>query len=279
MTPAEAASPSRPPLRDPTAPNFPGDDTLGIVSDKPERRLSGRIVNPSPASASQASVPAVPFVPSNEVLAPDDRASFSDRFSNWTSSPEGIAPRNPNLPVPPPAPSRPLGFFSGKPMPVWTVPPPLGGFLNNSASFGNGIGNWYEALTGGASSPAGGPNDTRSPPAPEPQESQGPLSLNEAYLLYLARRNGNKPQASMFDPAAPTAPFDAAAPNPLSGGLPGRFAALAGLDPQNPDQPAPSPTDDEQEQANLRALDARLSATGDLRDAVALYMARKASRR
>ena len=180
MTPAEAASPSGLLLRDPTPPNFPNDETQGITSDKPERRLSRRIVNPSLASASQATVPAVPFVPSNEGVAPNDRASFSDRFGNWTSSLEGITPRNPNLPVAPPAPSRPLGFFTGKPMPLWTTPPPLGGLLSKSESFGNGIGNWYEALTGGASSPAGGPNDTRSPPAPEQQESQGPLSLNEA---------------------------------------------------------------------------------------------------
>jgi hypothetical protein len=219
---------------------------------------------------------------------------------------------------------------------------------------------------------AGVPDNTRSSPAPQPQESEGPLTLNEAYLLYLARLNRNKPQASMSDSAASTASFDASNPNrprlsaadwiaslagvgrqnpvqpsspqtrglagsahggnpvqpwtgapdnsaasgnvnrnrytplggPLwdgnrsrapvtdadapaspidysdsanySGGLPGRYLALVGLDPENLTQPAP--LDEEQDQANLRALDAKLSSTGDIRDAVALYNARKAFR-
>jgi hypothetical protein len=42
----------------------------------------------------------------------------------------------------------------------------------------------------------------------------------DAYLQYLSRLNGNKPQASMFEPAAPTAPFDASDRNP-----PGRSVA------------------------------------------------------
>jgi hypothetical protein len=54
---------------------------------------------------------------------------------------------------------------------------------------------------------------------------------------------------------------------------------VAGIDPQNPNQFAPPPLDDEQQQADLRALDARLSSSGDIRDAVALYNARKSSRR
>jgi hypothetical protein len=160
---------------------------------------------------------------------------------------------------------------------------------------------------------AGVPINTRSPPTQEPQESEGPLTLNEAYLLYLARLNARRAQASMSDPAGPTAPFDASNPNPprlsaadwiaslagvdrqnptqpassgvlaspidssenanYSGGLPGRYLALAGLDLENPNQPAP--TDDEQVQANLRELDAKLSSTGDIRDAWALYKARK----
>ena len=150
----------------------------------------------------------------------------------------------------------------------------------------------------------------------EPQESEGPLALNEAYLLYLARLNARRAQASMPDPAAPTAPFDAPDQNPpglgaadwiaslagvdrqnptqpassgvlaspidpaenanYSGGLPGRYLALAGLDPENPNQFAP--TDDEQDQAKLQALEDKLSSTGDIRDAVELYKARKAIR-
>jgi hypothetical protein len=76
-------------------------------------------------------------------------------------------------------------------------------------------------------------------------------------------------------PASPIVSTDD--PN-YSGGLLGRYLALAGLDPENPDQPAPPPLDDEQDQANLQALKAELSNTGNIRDAVALYKARVASR-
>jgi hypothetical protein len=172
---------------------------------------------------------------------------------------------------------------------------------------------------------AGGPGDTRSLSAPRPQDSQGPLSLEEAYRLYLSRLNADKPQASMSDPAAP---FDASDPNRPGLGAADWIASLAGVDPrnptqpalspqtrglagspyggnptqswsdapdysggllnsidlaslgpQNPDQPVPPPTDDEQDQAKLRELDEKLSSTGDIRDAVALYNARKSSRR
>jgi hypothetical protein len=172
---------------------------------------------------------------------------------------------------------------------------------------------------------AGGPGDTRSSPAPQPQESEGPLSLEEAYRLYLSRLNANQPQASVSDP---TAPFDAADPNPPGLSAADWIASLAGVDPQNPtqpalspqtrrlagspyggspiqswrdapeyaggllnsialasleppnpDQPAPPPTDDEQDQAKLQALEDKLSSTGNFKDAVALYIARKASRR
>jgi hypothetical protein len=182
-------------------------------------------------------VPVVPFVPFNEVLSLDDRTSSGDRFGNWTSSPDGIIPRNPNLPEPPSEPGRPLGIFSGKPMPIWTTPPPLGGLRNNSNTAGS---DWFTAL---------------------------------GDLLW----DGNKSQASAFDlgaRAAPIVPSDN--PDPSSGLL-GRLAALAGIDLSNPHQPAPPP-DDEQEQADMRALDARLSSSGNIRDAVALYNARKSKR-
>jgi hypothetical protein len=76
-------------------------------------------------------------------------------------------------------------------------------------------------------------------------------------------------------PAAPLAPSDD--PDFSGGGLLGRLAAFAGIDPPNPNQPVP--LDDEQEQADIRALDAKLSSSGNIRDAVALYNAIKSSRR
>jgi hypothetical protein len=47
-----------------------------------------------------------------------------------------------------------------------------------------------------------------------------------------------------------------------------------GMDPQILVQPAQSPGD-EDEQARLRELEARLSSSGNIRDAVALYKARR----
>jgi hypothetical protein len=181
--------------------------------------------------------------------------------------------------VPPSESGRPLGIFSGKPMPLWTAPPPLGGLLDNSNAAGNGDRNWFTALAGNSFSRTGGSGDARSSPTPEPQQSWGPSPpYIEEYLQYLNQLNGNHPRASVFDPGLPATPFDVSDPTPFSGGLPGRLAALAGIDPLKPNQFAPPP-DDEHEQTDLRALDARLSSSGDIRDAVALYNARKSSRR
>jgi hypothetical protein len=57
-----------------------------------------------------------------------------------------------------------------------------------------------------------------------------------------------------------------------------RLAVIAGIDPRNPYQFAAPPLDDLQGQADLRALDARLSSSGNINDAVALYNARKSKR-
>jgi hypothetical protein len=73
---------------------------------------------------------------------------------------------------------------------------------------------------------------------------------------------------------APAVPLVSSDDANFSGGLLGRFASLAGTDPNQP-----APPDDEQEQANLQALEDRLSSTGNINDAWALYNARTASRR
>jgi hypothetical protein len=118
------------------APLPPVGRAPGTSSSKPVRTLSRRSVEQSPASAFDAVAPA----------AFGRQDSFGGRFGNWTSSPEDITPRNPNLPVSPSVPGRPFGIFTGKPMPPWTTPLPLGGLLNNSNGSGND--DWLTALGG-----------------------------------------------------------------------------------------------------------------------------------
>jgi hypothetical protein len=88
-------------------------------------------------------------------------------------------------------------------------------------------------------------SDSGVPAAVLPAPSQGPLSINDAYLEYRRRLDANQSQASAFDAGSPAA---APVPSPdsnFSSGLLGRFAAMAGVDPRNPGQFAPSPLDDQ----------------------------------
>jgi hypothetical protein len=79
----------------------------------------------------------------------------------------------------------------------------------------------------------------QSQPAPSLLDdgTQG-ISSNKP-VRYLSRRNSNNSLASVFDTSAPTVPF--ALPDSLnsSRGLADWIAALAGVDPQRPDQLAP----------------------------------------
>jgi len=99
-----------------------------VTSNASERYLSRRIVDGPQASAFDTGAPPVTSLPPNDALSPGRPAAFSDRFGNWTASPDDrIAPRNPNLPMPPPEIGRPLGIVSGQPMPQWITPPPIFG--------------------------------------------------------------------------------------------------------------------------------------------------------
>jgi hypothetical protein len=159
-----------------------------------------------------------------------------------------------------PEPGRPLGIFTGKPMPSWTVPPPLGGLRNNSSAAGNNDGfNLLARLVSRSSTPL----------EPPPQTGD---SIPERRL---ARATRSTSPAPAYDPiaAAPLVPSDDAN---YTGGLLGMFAGKPGIDPQDPNQPAPP--DDEQEQAKLQALQDKLTRTGSINDAWELYKARLASR-
>jgi hypothetical protein len=86
-----------------------------------------------------------------------------------------------------------------------------------------------------------------APAAPQ-ASSDDALSLVDAYLLYRKRLDANQPRAQAIDADAPAALLVPSDDSNFSGGPLGR-AAMAGIDPRNPNQLAPSPRDDE-----LRAL-------------------------
>jgi hypothetical protein len=134
----------------------------------------------------------------------DSRSSWGDRFGNPTSSPDGITPRNSNLPVSPLETERPLGIFSGKPMPRRPTPPPIFDTRNNSNA----------------------------------------ASDQNRFTTLGDLRDGGKPQASVIGAGAPAATLVPSDDSSFAGGLLGRMAALLGVDPQNPDQLAPPPEDD-----------------------------------
>jgi hypothetical protein len=136
----------------------------------------------------------------------------------------GIAPLEPNEPAPPPERSLPLGIVSGKPMSFSPFPLPLGGLLDKPGESGDG--NLFDFLVGLAS--------RSQPPAPSQPSAAGMPVRTLGRIV-------NQPQASAFNAAAPLSPSEDAN---FSDGLLGRLTALAGLDPQNPAQPAP-PLDDQ----------------------------------
>jgi hypothetical protein len=196
----------------------------GTSRSEPLRTLSRGIIDSA----------ATPLFDASASVGPDRQNSFGDRFGSWASSPEGISPRNLNVPVP--QVNGPPGILGRKPMPDYPVPPPIQALPNNSAA-GNSAGDWFGALARAVSSPAGDSSMARSLQMPEPPVSQRSMSSNLLDYIQHLNRQGQQPQSSMFGPAAPTAPF--ALPDNPNGGLVGRIAALAGIGPGNPEKPAP----------------------------------------
>lgn len=81
-------------------------------------------------------------------------------------------------------------------------------------------------------------------PGPLPQEGGAPEISSGNSVLHLSRRYGNSPEPV----PGPSAPVGAPVPpgfSNASGGLAEWFATMAGVNPQNPMQPSPSPLDDE----------------------------------
>lgn len=146
--------------------------------------------------------------------------------------------------------------------PSMTPPLPLGGLLNNSNLSGND--DWFKGLAGLVLQNSAWPDP--------PQQTAGSMPERR-----LGRRTYSLSPPSVFDTGAPAVPFVSSDDAHYPGGLPGRFAALTGLDPQNPDQLASLPLGDDEEQPDLRALEAAFSGSGNIRDAVALHNARRSS--
>jgi hypothetical protein len=199
----------------------------------------------------------------------------NDPFGKRLSSIDISVSRNPNVPGSVSEGQGPIGIFSGKPMRV----PFAAIFDTRDRSAATGAPNRSNALddlisnfgrsqaspfdTGAAASPfapnpqnpfdngngiasaASGPGDGSAPPTLAPQNPQGPLSLNDAYLEYLKRLNAGRPQAPAFDPNASWPPLAPPDDSNFSGGLLGRLLAVMGVDPQNPGKLAPPPSDDD----------------------------------
>jgi hypothetical protein len=168
-------------------------------------------------------------LPAMSTASSDNRSSWGDRFGNGISFPQDIPPLNPNLPMPPPENEGPIGIVSGKPMPRWPIPPPIFDTRDNS---GTAAGNWLtsallrdssvsqpSSLDTNGSQASLAPNgqdsattapsdrsDNFAPLTTSSQNSQGPLTLNEAYQQYRRRLDASQSPALAFEPSAPAVP-------------------------------------------------------------------------
>jgi hypothetical protein len=160
------------------------------------------------------------------VTNPSGRRYLQGPNGNPNADAGGTVQQSLNRSVPSPEVEGPIGLVSGKPMPQWPVPPPIFDTRDNS---GTAAGNWLTSalLRDGRQSQSSwlgtnapqvpfAPDRQNSPgngnaatttapsdpdvafasPASPPQNSEGPLTLNEAYLEYLKRLNANQPRAS-----------------------------------------------------------------------------------
>jgi hypothetical protein len=138
-----AGNPGQPVLNQPALQPETGDGSVA-ASSKPQRYLIRRITGQPDASVFDTGAPAVPFVPTAQNLVPASPSAFDDRFGNWTSSPAVNAPRGRYQIVP--QASRPLGIFSGKPMPDYPFPPPIWDSPDKSTAAEEGSKDWLARL-------------------------------------------------------------------------------------------------------------------------------------
>lgn len=86
-----------------------------------------------------------------------------------------VNPLNTNRPVPMPPSGRPLGIFTGKPMPDYPLPASIWGLPDNSDSSGN----WFTRLGGPTEQPQASPLGLPSGPAPPLVALSNPDSLGD----------------------------------------------------------------------------------------------------
>jgi hypothetical protein len=82
--------------------------------------------------------------------------------------------------------------------------------------------------------------------------NRSPLATADENFRILCLRIYNPSQASAVDTRALAAPLAPSDDPSFSGGLLGRLVALAGIDPQNLNKPAPLPMDDERDQPTCK---------------------------
>lgn len=209
----------------------------GISSSKPVRILSRRDGNTPLASVFDTGARAAQFV------LPDQLNTVGGR-TDWAAALAGGGSLNPMKAAPPPQagqtsstmPVRILSRVSAdKPQAsLFDASAPAVPFVPANEVFSSDRRNAF-GRGNDASSRIGGAGDSPSMSGPQGSSSSALLE----YIQYLNRLAANKPQAPVFDSGVPGVALSDS-PTPM-GGLAGRIAALAGIDPDNPDRPVPPP--------------------------------------
>jgi len=107
--------------------SVPQDGLDRAGTNKPIRYLSRRI-GAAPAPTESDVVASDTAFAAPPAFSPGRPTTIDDRFANWIDSDGAIAPLPPHRPVIPAEDNRPRGIFSGKPMPIYPVRPPIFGF-------------------------------------------------------------------------------------------------------------------------------------------------------
>src|SRR5258708_16292802 len=118
-----------------------------------------------------------------------------------------------------------------------TSAPPARFALPSSLNSSRGLADWIAGLAG-----VDPQNPTQA--APSPQIGGTPATITGVQGPRRSPANGNNSPASEFDPSTPEASTVPAGNPYFPVGLPGLIAAIAGIDPQHPNQFAPPPLDE-----------------------------------